>query len=172
VLGACGAVPPDDGVAETGNEASESESEGESATESASSSGANGSMTSTASETSSASASEAGEEESSASISTGSTAEDTGAAEESGAGEDTGPHDTGGEGPLIPLECEDLVCDGATEYCYESIFDGPSEFSCEPIPLRCAADPSCDCIVPIDCPESLQSCDPVEGGIRLECVTG
>jgi hypothetical protein len=65
-----------------------------------------------------------------------------------------------------------LVCDALSEYCYEEIFDAPSEFSCQAIPGRCAADPTCECIVPIVCPEGLQACEVVDGGIVLECVTG
>ncbi len=179
MLAGCVAVTPDDGVAETSEGASSGEAEEEE--------GGSASMTSAGSM--SASAGEAGEEEEggeageeeSASVEEGGGSVSATAGEEEGTGgNEEGPNDTGsaeeegGEetGPAIPFACADLVCDAALEYCYEDIFDGPSEFSCVPIPERCAADRTCDCLVPIVCPESLQSCEDIDGPIIIECVTG
>lgn len=189
LMGGCVGFDPDDGSAETGDGESTGASEGTSAESGASMSG--GSMTST----SSASASAGEEEEGGSSVSATASAGEGGEEEEGGVeegggsvsitttngegGNEEGPHDTGsaeeegGEetGPAIPFACDDLVCDGLSEYCYEDIFDGPSEFYCLPFPDRCADTPTCDCLVPIVCPESLQACDDL-GPITLECVTG
>lgn len=179
VLASCVAVTPDDGVAETSEGASSGEAEEEE--------GGSASMTSAGSM--SASAGEAGEEEEggeageeeSASVEEGGGSVSVTAGEEEGTGgNEEGPNDTGsaeeegGEetGPGIPFACDDLVCDAASEYCYEDIFDGPSEFSCSTFPARCADDPTCECLVPIVCPESLQACEIVDGAITIECVTG
>ena len=143
-LGAC-AVEPDDDEAETANgeSASAPESEGEA---------------------SNASTTEAAETHGSGDTSASGTGEET--------GDPTETTETAGEGPRIPFACADLECDAATEYCYEDIADAPSEFSCQPIPARCADDPSCECIVPIACPESLQDCQDADGAVTVECVTG
>ncbi len=65
------------------------------------------------------------------------------------------------------------ACEPATQYCHEHIVDGPSEFTCEPFPEACAADPACDCIEAEACPKTSQACETGEGGLLiLECVEG
>ena len=171
-------MTPDDGAAETGEGESESGSEGTSAEGGASMSG--GSMTSAGSMSASGSEEEGGEEGaedvSSASASASAGEEEEGGVEEGSVEEGSASVSvtSGGEetGPAIPFACADLVCDALSEYCYEDIFDGPSEFHCLPIPDRCADAPTCACLVPIVCPESLQACEDVGGPITIECVTG
>lgn len=89
-------------------------------------------------------------------------------------GTDTGSSTQGAEGETTtgsgPEVCE--TCDPTTEICFASIFDGPTEYSCRPIPDGCTADVTCDCITPIECPRSLQSCE-LEGElVVVECVEG
>ncbi len=63
------------------------------------------------------------------------------------------------------------TCDPDTEYCFESIIDAPSVFSCRAVPADCTADVTCDCIVPLACPGDLQSCS--DGPpVLVECVEG
>jgi hypothetical protein len=72
-----------------------------------------------------------------------------------------------------PSSCGQAGCDPATQYCYESIIDGPSEFSCPPIPPACQDDPTCECIVPLSCRDSLQKCSVVGSSlVKVECVDG
>lgn len=89
------------------------------------------------------------------------TGSSTQAAEESSAGETTGP------GPEV---CE--TCDPATEICFASIIDGPTEYSCRPIPGECTEDVTCECIVPIECSRTLQSCGTEGELVVVECVEG
>jgi hypothetical protein len=67
--------------------------------------------------------------------------------------------------------CE--ACDPATRYCHEHIIDGPSDFTCEPFPEACGAEPDCDCLEAESCPKTLQACGVGDGGLLvLECVEG
>ena len=79
---------------------------------------------------------------------------------------DTTVGETTGSGAEV---CD--TCDPATEYCFESIIDGPSIFDCREIPADCSKDATCDCIAPIACPESLQACID-DTPILVECVEG
>jgi len=74
---------------------------------------------------------------------------------------------TTGSGPEV---CE--TCDVAVEYCFASLFDGPTEYSCRPVPEECLESSLCDCITPIECPKGLQSCGFEGNVIVLKCVEG
>lgn len=64
------------------------------------------------------------------------------------------------------------TCDPGTEICFASIFDGPTEYSCRPVPEECLEGTNCECVTPLVCPESLQSCA-FEGAVMIvECVEG
>ncbi|MEM7151819.1 MAG: hypothetical protein AAF799_03210 [Myxococcota bacterium] len=91
---------------------------------------------------------------------------DTEGGETSQPGDTTSDEETTGSGAEV---CD--TCDPATEYCFESIIDGPSIFDCREIPKECTKDPTCDCISPIACPESLQACIDEEP-VLVECVEG
>jgi hypothetical protein len=71
--------------------------------------------------------------------------------------------------------CAAEPCDPATEYCHEHTIDGPSEYTCEPIPEACASDPSCECVEPIleETCETVQACAADEDGVlQVDCVEG
>jgi hypothetical protein len=71
--------------------------------------------------------------------------------------------------------CAAEPCDPATEYCHEHTIDGPSEYTCEPLPEACSSDPSCECVEPIlakDC-ETVQACAvDGDGVLQVDCVEG
>jgi hypothetical protein len=124
--------------------------------------GDDGDPSTTISMTSAASTTDASEASSSTG-GTGSTAGSAGSSSEASSAGDT----TTGTGPEV---C--ATCDPATEICFASIFDGPTEYSCRPIQPECTADVTCDCITPLECPRSLQSCA-LEGElVVVECVEG
>lgn len=88
-----------------------------------------------------------------------------------GAGSGSGDTTEGPGGTTGSTEEVCLTCDPATEYCFESITDSPSEFSCRPVPKECAATVDCECIVPLTCEKTLQACE--EGPpVLVECVEG
>lgn len=74
--------------------------------------------------------------------------------------------------PAGSFACGHLLCDADSQYCRRQVSDVvgiPDDWSCEPLPGGCGANPDCDCLDAEVCGDM---CSVTGDGLRLTCPGG
>jgi len=86
-------------------------------------------------------------------------------------GDDAGGDDAGEADASTGTPCGDMMCDPATEICFECACGGPTSISCVPVPEACDEDRTCTCIGPELCTSGLMECSDTSDN-HVFCDTG